>query len=168
MRLSVVKYQCVVGRDKIPFWIKSKKKGGVYMNVSDRIRELRKIKGISQEELAGKLGVSRQAISKWESEQSIPDIDKIISLSDYFEVSTDYLLKGVEPLTSMSKKKKNQFLLSFAIAFTLLSGVFSFSANRFRDIEILMISIAGAVVGLAVGFIVFSIINAIKENDRTE
>lgn len=59
------------------------KKGGISMNISNRIRELRKTKGSSQEELAQYLGVSRQAISKWESKQSLPDIDKIISLSNF-------------------------------------------------------------------------------------
>ena len=67
------------------------------MNISDRIQHLRKAKGISQEELADKIGVSRQAVSKWESEQSVPDIEKIILLSDFFETTTDYLLKGIEP-----------------------------------------------------------------------
>ena len=62
------------------------------MNIADRIQILRKSRGISQEELADKIGVSRQAVSKWESEQSTPDIDKIILLSDYFDVTTDYLL----------------------------------------------------------------------------
>ena len=66
------------------------------MNIADRIQHLRKIKGVSQEELADKMGVSRQAVSKWESEQSIPEIDKIIAMSDYFAVTTDYLLKGIE------------------------------------------------------------------------
>ena len=47
------------------------------MNIADRIQILRKSRGISQEELAEKMGVSRQAVSKWESEQSSPDIDKI-------------------------------------------------------------------------------------------
>ena len=46
------------------------------MNLSDRIQQLRKQKGISQEELADRVGVSRQAVSKWESEQSIPDMDR--------------------------------------------------------------------------------------------
>ncbi|RKV72224.1 MAG: XRE family transcriptional regulator, partial [Streptococcus sp.] len=55
------------------------------MNLSDRIQYLRKARGISQEGLADQLGVSRQAVSKWESEQSMPDLDKIISMSDYFE-----------------------------------------------------------------------------------
>ena len=48
------------------------------MNMADRIQYLRKSKGISQEELADKVGVSRQAVSKWESEQSTPDLEKII------------------------------------------------------------------------------------------
>lgn len=48
------------------------------MTIADRIQSLRKAKGISQEELANKIGVSRQAVSKWESEQSSPDLEKII------------------------------------------------------------------------------------------
>ncbi len=67
------------------------------MNIADRIQNLRKAKGISQEELADKVGVSRQAVSKWESEQSVPDLDKIIIMSEYFDVTTDYILKGIEP-----------------------------------------------------------------------
>lgn len=67
------------------------------MNLADRIQQLRKIRGISQEELADRIGVSRQAVSKWESGQTSPDLEKIVLLSDYFEVTTDYLLKGVLP-----------------------------------------------------------------------
>ena len=75
------------------------------MNLSDRIQYLRKARGISQEGLAEKLGVSRQAVSKWESEQSMPDLDKIISMSDYFEVTTDYLLKGIEPVVQKEEEQ---------------------------------------------------------------
>lgn len=67
------------------------------MNLADRIQYLRKKKGISQEELADQMLISRQAVSKWESGLSAPDLEKIVMLSDYFEVTTDYLLKGVEP-----------------------------------------------------------------------
>lgn len=66
------------------------------MNIAERIQKLRKEKGLSQEELADVVNVSRQAVSKWESEQSLPDVDKIIALSEYFGVSTDYMLKGEE------------------------------------------------------------------------
>ena len=75
------------------------------MNLSDRIQYLRKMRGISQEGLADQLGVSRQAVSKWESEQSMPDLDKIISMSDYFEVTTDYLLKGMEPVVQKEEEQ---------------------------------------------------------------
>lgn len=63
------------------------------MILADKIIDLRKKAGWSQEELAQQLDVSRQSVSKWESGQSTPDIDKIIQLSRIFGVSTDYLLK---------------------------------------------------------------------------
>ncbi|MCM1541879.1 MAG: helix-turn-helix domain-containing protein [Blautia sp.] len=63
------------------------------MILAEKVASLRKKKGWSQEELAEKLGISRQSVSKWESGASIPDIDKIIMLSELFQVSTDYLLK---------------------------------------------------------------------------
>lgn len=77
------------------------------MNMADRIQYLRKSKGISQEELADKVGVSRQAVSKWESEQSTPDLEKIIIMSDFFGVTTDYILKGIEPVATKNKKIKS-------------------------------------------------------------
>lgn len=63
------------------------------MILAEKITELRKKAGLSQEQLAEAVGVSRQAISKWESAQSIPDMNKILALSKFFGVSTDYLLK---------------------------------------------------------------------------
>lgn len=63
------------------------------MIMADKIMELRKKNGWSQEELAEKLGVSRQAVSKWESAQSAPDTQRILEMSRIFGVSTDYLLK---------------------------------------------------------------------------
>ena len=63
------------------------------MILADKITDLRKKNGWSQEELANQLGVSRQAVSKWESASSIPDLDKIVKMSIIFGVSTDYLLK---------------------------------------------------------------------------
>lgn len=63
------------------------------MILADKIIDLRKKVGWSQEELADKLGVSRQSVSKWEGAQSIPDMNKILQLSELFGVSTDYLLK---------------------------------------------------------------------------
>lgn len=63
------------------------------MILADKIIDLRKKAGLSQEELAEQLGVSRQAVSKWEGAQSTPDLERIIKLSQIFGVSTDYLVK---------------------------------------------------------------------------
>ena len=63
------------------------------MKIGQFIYSARKRKRISQEELAASMNVSRQSVSKWESGQSIPDLEKIIQLSLLFGVSTDYLLK---------------------------------------------------------------------------
>ena len=63
------------------------------MILADKIIDLRKKNGWSQEELADRLGVSRQSVSKWEGAQSVPDMNKILKLSEVFGVSTDYLLK---------------------------------------------------------------------------
>lgn len=63
------------------------------MILADKIMQLRKKSGWSQEELAAQLNVSRQAVSKWESAQSVPDLDRILQLSVLFGVTTDYLLK---------------------------------------------------------------------------
>lgn len=62
--------------------------------LADRIQQLRREHGLSQEQLAEKLNVSRQAVSKWESAQAQPELDKILALSELFCVTTDYLLKG--------------------------------------------------------------------------
>ncbi|MGE5496020.1 MAG: helix-turn-helix domain-containing protein [Burkholderiales bacterium] len=62
------------------------------MTLGERIQQLRKSVGLSQEQLADLTGVSRQAISKWETDQSAPEIDKLLALSRAFSVSTDELL----------------------------------------------------------------------------
>ena len=63
------------------------------MILADKIMENRKKNGWSQEELADRLGVSRQSVSKWEGAQAVPDMKKIIQMSELFGVSTDYLLR---------------------------------------------------------------------------
>lgn len=62
------------------------------MALSEKLYELRKKGGLSQEQLAEKLGVSRQAISKWESGKAVPESDTLISISKYYNVTLDYLL----------------------------------------------------------------------------
>ncbi|MGI6590110.1 MAG: helix-turn-helix domain-containing protein [Eggerthellaceae bacterium] len=100
------------------------------MIMADKIMQLRKKEGWSQEQLANKIGVSRQAISKWESGQSVPDMKKLLKLAKVFDVSTDYLLRDEleqptapaqspadravddegEPLTQVSLEEANSYL----------------------------------------------------------
>lgn len=97
------------------------------MILADKITEERKKNGWSQEELAEQLGVSRQAVSKWESAGSVPDLQKVIQLAALFGVSTDYLLRDDivseqntviphfeedknEPLRRVSMEEANEFL----------------------------------------------------------
>ena len=64
------------------------------MEFSNRLYQLRKSAGMSQEELAGRLNVSRQTISKWEVGETTPDMEKLIAISDLFDISLDELVKG--------------------------------------------------------------------------
>lgn len=66
------------------------------MALGERLTSLRKSRGMSQEQLAEQLELTRQTISKWELDQSTPDMEYIIKFSELFDVSTDYLLKGEE------------------------------------------------------------------------
>lgn len=115
------------------------------MNLSDRIQYLRKARGISQEGLADQLGVSRQAVSKWESEQSMPDLDKIISMSDYFAVTTDYLLKGIEPVVQKEEEQSikhrriaSNICYQLSLGFVGLGIILSIILADFLKISILL------------------------------
>lgn len=85
------------------------------MIFADKLIGLRKKEGWSQEDLAEKLGVSRQAISKWESAQSLPDLNKLLNLSDIFGVSTDYLLKDEFEISSETLTDIGQSFVSVGI-----------------------------------------------------
>ncbi len=82
------------------------------MTLSEKLYTLRKKSGLSQEELADSLNVSRQAISKWESGNAIPEKDNLIAISEYFSVSIDYLLKDYELPFDNSDKKDKPYLSS--------------------------------------------------------
>lgn len=60
--------------------------------LNEQIRELRNIRGISQIQLANKLGVTKQSVSNWENDNILPSIEMLVKIANFFEVSTDYLL----------------------------------------------------------------------------
>ncbi len=102
------------------------------MKFHEKLVALRKGKGMSQEQLAEKLGVSRQAISRWESGESTPDMLNLLGLCECFQVSSDYLLhddyesdadipmvkKKEEEIVEVKLKKRNMHLVS-AIGFLI-------------------------------------------------
>ena len=79
------------------------------MDINERLYELRKNNNWSQEELAEKLNVSRQTVSKWESSKTIPELEKLVKLSEIYNISLDELIKGVTSET-ISKENSNKKL----------------------------------------------------------
>ena len=70
--------------------------GGEGMAFGERLYELRNKNNLSQEELAEVLDVSRQSISKWENDKAYPEMTRLLFMSDYFDVSLDYLMRGIK------------------------------------------------------------------------
>lgn len=90
-------------------------------DLAARLLQLRRQKGISQEELAAAAGVSRQAVSKWESAQSQPETEKLLAISAYFDVSLDWLLKGEEtPANAKAGERKSDGRLILMVATILI------------------------------------------------
>lgn len=110
------------------------------MEFNNKLYQLRKQKGLSQEELANRLNVSRQTVSKWEVGDSTPDMEKLIAISNLFEISLDELVMDKEPtsvkecatkseiitelkekvLTSDNKKKAKRGLKIIAVIFAVI------------------------------------------------
>jgi len=95
------------------------------MEFNEKLQELRKQKGMTQEELAGALYVSRAAISKWESGRGYPSIDSLKALAAFFEITIDELLSGEALLTAAESEIKQQkkHFLSLAVGLLDLSAV---------------------------------------------
>lgn len=99
------------------------------MNTGERIRQIRKMSGMTQEELAEKLNVSRQTVSKWESGTSSPDLENAANLCNIFQVSLDDLVKGgqvkenEEKITLQDMMKINRRTQRMTIV--MISGLFS-------------------------------------------
>lgn len=88
------------------------------MILGEKITELRKRSGLSQEEFGAEIGVSRQAVSKWEMAQTTPDLNKIMAMSKFFEVSTDFLLNDDYDLSFLDTDRNTGVQASKADALT--------------------------------------------------
>ncbi len=80
------------------------------MEFNNRLYQLRKQRGFSQEELASRLNVSRQTVSKWEIGDSTPDMEKLVAMSELFDVSLDSLVMGKEEQPQTAAAPKSDFV----------------------------------------------------------
>lgn len=104
------------------------------MSLSDNLRALRKQKGYSQEQLAERLNVSRQAVSKWESDNGYPEMESLIILSDLFECTIDDLLKNDLTPTAKQAYDKHYSLIAKAYTFGVVSILLGVCAYLFAEI----------------------------------
>ncbi len=129
------------------------------MNIGERIYELRRKNSMSQEDLAEKMNVSRQSISKWESNQSVPEVEKIIQLSNIFNVSTDWILKGENSKKQTSQSNKNNLksvqTVSTALNYTgFVIGTFILFEKQ--AVWAVAVPIVFSILSLAIYFAVYS------------
>ncbi len=96
------------------------------MNFSEKFQLIRKNKGMTQEELAEKLDISRQAVAKWESGQAYPDISNLIQISNLFNVTVDYLVRDQECMVNCAADVEND--ISKLIDFRLEANVNTYAA----------------------------------------
>lgn len=158
------------------------------MILAEKIMTLRKKNGWSQEEMAGKLGVSRQSVSKWESGMSIPDLDKILMMSEIFEVSTDFLLKdeleqevyvpgnpaigeGEYPARKVSMEEAHEFMnartkaakpMALGVVACILSPVILLLLLGFAEFQLLPIS-EGMAAGIGIVVLLLMVAGAVAD-----
>lgn len=135
------------------------------MEIGRKLKEARQMRGLTQENAAEKLNVSRQTISNWETEKFYPDILYVLQLSDLYQVSLDELLKGDERMiqhleNSTNVVKSNQkILLAFICNICLLFLFFIFVTPISKSYLLTLLSVA-LVVGTT-GYILVQIIRKI-------
>lgn len=125
------------------------------MQLGNNINKLRKEKSLSQEKLAEKINVTRQTISNWELGETFPNPEQLILLSKEFDVSIDELVGNQFSKTTNKNANFNIKNLYYALAIICgsIAGVWSFTANRFRFSEIILIVVIGMIVGVCSGVV---------------
>ena len=125
------------------------------MEFNNKLYELRKKKGLSQEELANRLNVSRQTISKWEVGDSTPDMEKLAAISELFQVSLDELVLDKVPEKAPEKPAKSE-LYSDIKEKVLTEGI---RKKAKKGLKIAAIVLGALVIADIVSFIVFAALN---------
>ncbi len=141
------------------------------MTIGERIFTLRKERGISQEELANELNVSRQSVSKWETNQSTPDFDKIVLLCQFFGITTDELLTGKKDIVKANEidnKNKYAINLGISIGLYIFSVVLIIVFATFFKNAIIGVCLFLTVIAIATGLIVYNSVRYGKNVVKSE
>ena len=140
------------------------------MKFNENLKYLRKREGITQEELAEKLNVSRQSVTKWESGQSLPDIEKVKEIAYMFSVSVDSLVGDIE-CKSVNKIKKRVddigwFILGIVFFIvSIILEIYWFISKTIQD-ELVSSSIIGVTVFVAIIIFMSSVKEYLKNNEE--
>lgn len=149
------------------------------MSFGEKLQQLRKEKGLSQEDLAHQLNISRQAVSKWESQNGYPEIEKMILISDLFQVSLDYLMKedyeeyenetisSFRLMTQQNIKDYLHFKKSFALGIScsvLLMIIGLFIAVLCADTSYQSIGVFGFLIMVGIGVFFIIMTTLLKES----
>ena len=143
------------------------------MTVGEKLLDLRKKKGLSQEEVANILNVSRQTVSKWETDQTTPDFDKIVPICNLYEVSANLLLMDsdvIEKEINLTNINKNNSAKNIAISVSIyiLSVVFLVAFTTIFGLPLVGFCTFLIVVAIATGIIVYNaIINKKPKKELT-
>lgn len=136
------------------------------MTIGERLYNLRKEKNISQEELANALDVSRQTVSKWETGESMPDLNKIQPLCEFFGITSDELISGSQNMIEAKKEdNRNKFARNLAISIGLyiLSLVAIILCAALFNQPIIGVCLFFTIIAVATGIIIYSGIVYSKE-----
>ena len=137
------------------------------MSLGERLLDLRKKKGLSQEEIAGLLDVSRQTVSKWETDQSTPDFDKIIPICKLYEIDANELLTGEKSsVKAPSDNRKSAKTISLSIVLYILSTVWIIFATATLNKPILGVCVFLIIIALATGLLIYNAILNKKEKKQ--
>ena len=106
------------------------------MTFGEKLQKLRKESGLSQEDLASRLEVSRQAVSKWERDNGYPETEKIIRMSRIFHVTLDYLLNEENSLENSGNSPTGAEDKGFYVSLETAQGFLACQKNKYRKISI--------------------------------
>jgi transcriptional regulator with XRE-family HTH domain len=137
------------------------------MTIGDRLLKLRRERNLSQEDLANELDVSRQTISKWETNQSVPDFDKIVPLCNYFGITTDELLTGNKDIVeAKADNVKSNYARNIAVAVSMyiISLVSIILCAEVFNSPIIGVSLFFTIIAIATGLLIYNGIYYKKES----